>query len=435
LCAFFFQDEKTHNLIKYIFRLNQTRSVRVSFKKKIKMDADQSVNDKDIKPPPKPLKPALVNQDEVVYNDLIIMNSDVNSDVTIHDQSTKNDDKLPVKPPPKPLKPAVVNQDEVAYNDLIIMGSNVKVSDQSSKNGDKFPIKLPPKQLKCTLMDQDEKDLIILDSDVKAQEVSIIEPPTTGIAFSAKLMHAKDLYKFLCGNIRGKTRQQLSLFIGADPNSFGKTCGCCMASVHYISTHIDSCLQLFFIPPFLDGSTKFCCTRQALIGGFVENILLKNIHIEKFPQGFDELDILIQLYYRDLYGFKRVEYKTRVKYSSIEREILITSIRKKNDMLFGQNLVRLLKIGSSQGRITTSELYKFCHREYQCFRCCYGGSRSLALSTVNYLEKKNVPYETVVDTIKNFNALWAEYINDLLDEIIESSSSFGHNGNILLGSV
>jgi len=266
-------------------------------------------------------------------------------------------------------------------------------------------------------------EVIPSDSSLKLQGVSIVEPRT--LSTSSKYANVSELHQFLRGNIRGKTRQQLCLFVGVDPNSYGRTCGCFMACVHCLASHADSGLALFSIPAVFDYSTKLCCTRQALAGGFIENMMKKNIHIEKFPRDIEEVHILIQMYYRDLYGFKRVEYKTKVSYTAIERKTLAYAIRAANDLLFGQNLVRLIGVGSSQGRVSANECYKFCYKEYCCFKYCYGGSYSLAQETVAYLEKKNVPYEVALNAVTNYDRLWADHVNSVLVELKESRSSFG----------
>lgn len=256
------------------------------------------------------------------------------------------------------------------------------------------------------------------------QSVKSHESSMMGVTVQA----GKLFYLLNTGGITNNERENFSLFLGINPDDLGRTGACCFQLLHMSAKNMDASLASCFAigcPCFPLKPCTWACDAMCLFTlkttNITEMMIFYKIHEDNYPRNTQHIDNAIRLYFRDSLGFgESIQYSGTV-YTAAQKENLVHSIRKNNWFWLGQNLARVLQVGSIKYEtLFPVPLYVSArHRlSYCCFDTCYGGSYSMAHNIVNYMEDYMVPADLLQATIDNFDEKWSEYLNKTLAEAL-----------------
>eukprot|EP01031_Cornospumella_fuschlensis_P027587 gene27587-33320_t len=230
------------------------------------------------------------------------------------------------------------------------------------------------------------------------------------------------LFAFLM-KLSEKRREQLSLALGVTPGDLSETAQLFVKAVHSVANIVDPRVEPFccrispckqFVEPFV--------TKVAIIQKLMEALQAAQVDFGEFPCNKKYVNMIVKSYYRDMLGLGLVDNvsEDETKYSDKEKRELKRLIRSRSvdDFLFGQKLIRLLKVGSADSRIEPDVSYGFFKDNLPFFRCWYGGPYSLANRVITYMQDCGVAYAALHKAILEFDQLWPLYIRDMISTAI-----------------
>lgn len=231
--------------------------------------------------------------------------------------------------------------------------------------------------------------------------------------------YSKETYNFLYNGLGWKGvayRTHLCFALGLDPNSSGSL----NARSFWFALFVSFLETIFTFVPYVGKILKklvtVCCKSAIQAAMIIWECEQMGIPEEEFPSTLDDVVIVITLHKLECAS---VVSFPQTDWTSLQEAEIENIIRSRNDKYLGWKLTRLFQI---ENKLKALVKVPFCYSfssgffSYCFFSMWYGGSYTMAKTTVAALKSANVPYDEVKRVLTHWNATWAAHVRKLLSK-------------------
>lgn len=247
----------------------------------------------------------------------------------------------------------------------------------------------------------------------------------------------KALPNSCCSMVAGKQmRRAFQISIGVDPFHISELKSGWFNKLMKFLKHLVSLIP--FVGHYLALLWE-CCVSQAEdvieIVNFCEEYRIPE---EIFPSTHQEFILVIMLANIQLTQRLRPPPANFKEWSNEEISAFEEALVAKQQQLLGFFLIRLLGVGSKPISVKIPTCYQYgvgCL--YGCgvsFPSIYGGSKGMAQTTVQCLQREKVNYIEAVDALKNFNDYWRELLIDIFTESKQQAQNQKPNQRLVVSA-